>query len=157
MTKKKSKLILWITIISFIMSAVMFGAFVVGLTRPDEDNTDTVGTFGYSLGTVDESGKVVESKKSAIQKEMQTVSGMDIQLDEETATVTYKVVFYDENKDYISTTESLSADYDAELTPENAKFFRVIITPYQVDGEDVELSVWNMSKYTKQLEVSYNK
>ena len=157
MTKKKSKIILWITVISFIMSAIMFGAFVVGLARPSEKNTDTVGRFGYSLGTVDETGKLVESKKSIVQKEMQTVSGMKIELDEEAATVTYKVSFYDEDKNYISTTEALSADYSAELTPENASYFRVIITPYQVDGEDVELFVWNMSKYTKQLEVSYNK
>lgn len=157
MTKKKSKILLWITIISFVMSVIMFGAFIVGLARPSDNNTDTVGTFDYSLGTVDETGKLVESKKSIVQKEMQTVSGMKIELDEEAATVTYKVSFYDEDKNYISTTEALDEDYNAELTPENASYFRVIITPYQVDGEDVEISVWSINKYAKQLEVSYNK
>lgn len=156
--KKRNSTLKWIAIaLSLVLSIVAVCSAMIGIFKSPSDAPDEVGLFGYSLGTVDESGKVVESKKSAIQKEMQTVNGMDIQLDEETATVTYKVVFYDENKDYISTTESLSVDYNAELTPENAKYFRVIITPYQVDGEDVTLTLFNKAKYVEQLEVTYKK
>ena len=51
----------------------------------------------------------------------------------------------------------LDADFDATEIPETAAFFRIVITPNQVDGEDVVLSVLNAGKYAGQLEVTYSK
>ena len=83
--------------------------------------------------------------------------GCTIDIDEDNATISYRVVFYDEEGEYLSTTEALETDYDETTTPETAESFRVVITPDQVDGEDVEISIFTMSKYANQLDVAYNK
>lgn len=130
---------------------VVVGAHVAG------DNTDEIGKYDYSIGAIDATGKIIESKKSIYTTDMQTVDGLTIELDEETANITYKVAFYNEDEEFLSLTESMSEDFDATNIPDGAAFFRVVITPNQVDGEDVTLTVFNYGKYAKQLEVSYSK
>ena len=156
-SERRSNIKWKITIISFIMSVIMFTAFVVGLFNPPGSTTETVGVLGYAIGNIDEDGKIVQSYKSMYMKNMQSTSGLEIDLNDETSMITYRVVFYDEDKEFISTTEVLDDDYDTSLTPEEAKFFRVIITPNQVDGDDVVVTALNISKFVKQLAVTYNK
>ena len=153
---KRSKAKWTITIISFVMSIIMFGAFIFGIFNRPSESTDEVGLFGWGIGNVDENGKVIESKKSIYTKDLQLVSGLKITLDDE-ATITYKVAFYDEDKNYISVTDSLDDNYDSASTPETAKYFRIIVTPPQIDGEDVKINAFTVNKYAKQLEVIYNK
>lgn len=152
----KSKIKWTITIISFVLSIFLFGAFVINLTNRAPETTDELGRLDYALGTIDEEGKILESKKSMYSKELQLIKGLKIELSEN-STITYKIVFYDEDKAYISTTESLDVAYSSDLEVEGAKYFRVIITPFQVDGEDVILTAFNMGKYIDQLEVIFNK
>ena len=154
--KRKSKFKWTITIISFVMSVIMFGAFVVGLFTAPPKTTDNVGTLDYAIGGIDASCKIIESYKSIYMKEMCSVSGIDIDLNEDSSIVTYEIVFYDEDKKYISTSEVLSEDYDGSSNPEGAEFFRVIITPNQIDDEDVIITALNIGKYAKQLTITYN-
>ena len=154
-TKKKNKLKLLLTITSVILSIITFVAVCVGLSKLSP--TKSVDNNDYAIGTIAESGKIVESKQSVYMKDAETIDGLTIGIDEETATITYKVAFYDEDGKFISMTESLDADFDATTIPENADTFRVVITPYQVDGENVELNIFNMGKYTSQLDVSFVK
>lgn len=154
-TKKKNKLKWLLSIGSVILSVVTLVAVCVGLSNLAD--TKKVSKTDYAIGTINETGKVVESKQSAYMKEAETVDGLSIEIDEETATITYKVAFYDEDGNFISATENLDADFDATSIPENADTFRVVITPYQVDGENVELNILNVGKYTSQLDVTFNK
>ena len=155
---RKNKLTWWLVVISFVMSAVMFGAFIFGVVSNDTDSTtDVLSSNDYTLGTIDDSGKILESKKSAYTKDMYDVTDLEITVDEETVTVTYRVVYYDEDKEFISATEELEGDYEITSLPENAKYFRLVVTPYMVDGEDVTLTVFNKAKYVEQLEVTYKK
>ena len=131
-------------------------ALFVGLNA-DKQTTIDVKKSDYEIGMIADTGRIVDSKQSAYTEDLMTVDGLVIEIDEETATVTYKVAFYDAEEDFISMTGDLSADYDSTQIPENAEFFRVMITPYAVDGEPVKLNVLNVSKYTKQLSVSYAK
>ena len=101
-------------------------------------------------------GKNVDSKLHIAMKKAKTVDGMKIKFGND-AQITYKVAFYDEDEKFVSMTDALSEDFDTSKIPATAKTFRVEITPNQVDGKDVELTVWNMSKYASQLEISYNK
>ena len=154
--KKKGKLKWLLTIVSVVLSIATLVAVCVGLGNIAD--TKKVDNGDYAIGTiVAESGKIVESKQSAYMKDAESVDGLTIDIDEETATITYKVAFYDEDGKFISMTESQETDFDATNIPENAETFRVVITPYQVDGENVELNIFNMGKYTSQLDVSYNK
>ena len=85
---------------------------------------------------------------------MSTIQDLEITLDDN-SNITYKVVFYDEDEKFVSATGMLETDYTSTATPENAEYFRVVITPNQVDGEDVILNIFNMGKYTKMINVSF--
>lgn len=154
-TKKKNKLKWLLTIGSVILSVVTLVAVCVGISNLVD--TKKVTKNDYAIGTINETGKIVESKQSAYMKDAETIDGLTIDIDEETATITYKVAFYDEDGNFISMTESLENDFDTTTMPENADTFRVVITPYQVDGENVELNILNVGKYTSQLDVTFNK
>ena len=155
-TKKKNKLKWLLTITSAVLSVVAIVGVCFGLSNLAK--TKSVDNGDFAVGTiVAESGKIVESKHSAYMKDAENVDGLTIDIDEETATITYKVAFYDEDGKFISMTETMDEDFDATNIPENATSFRVVVTPYQVDGENVELNIFNMGKYTSQLEITYNK
>lgn len=110
----------------------------------------------YNIGAVSvETGKVIESKQNFC-SEMFEIDGAEIKVEED-ATASYKVFFYDEDKAYISATDTLSEDLATDSIPETAKYFRVMVTPALVDGEPVECKITNMSKYISQISVTIEK
>ena len=76
-------------------------------------------------GTINETGKIIESKKS-IYSDMTTIEDMEITL-AENSNITYKVVFYDEDENFISMTESVETDFDTTANPENAEYFELFV------------------------------
>ena len=110
----------------------------------------------YKVGAVSvETGKVIESKQNYC-SEMFEVEGAEIKVEED-ATASYKVFFYDEDKNFIEATDTLTQDLDTDDIPATAKYFRVMVTPALVDGEPVECKVLNMSKYISQISVTIEK
>ena len=110
----------------------------------------------YKVGAVSvESGKIVESKQN-FYSEMFELEGAEIKVEED-ATASYKVFFYDEDKNYIEATDTLTQDLDADSIPENAVYFRVMVTPALVDGEPVECKTLNMNKYISQISITIEK
>lgn len=152
---KKNKLKWILTIVSFILSIATLVSVVVGINKMTD--TKHLNKTDYSIGTISNTGKIVESKQSAYMKNAETVDGLVIDIDEETATITYKVAFYDEDGDFISMTSPLETDFETANIPENADTFRIVITPYPVDNENVELTIFNVGGYLSQLDVSFNK
>ena len=150
---KNKKLNVILTITSIVLSVLALVSVAVAIHKNIVIKTASV--TSYSVGAINETGKVIESKQSVYLKDMQKIDGMKIELDEETATITYKVAFYNEEDKFVSMTESLDADFDATNIPETATQFRVVITPLAVDGEAVELNIFNMAKYVNQLDVSW--
>lgn len=156
MTKtKKEKAKWWLTIGAVVLSVVALVSAIIGLTK--NITTTKLGSTDYAIGSVDSTGKVIDSKKSVYSKDLNTTDNLTIDIDEDTATITYKVAYYDENEKFVSMTETMSNDLDTTSIPSTAEYFRVIITPNQVDGEDVTLNIFNMSKYTSQIEVTFDK
>ena len=149
--RKSNKLKLILTIVSIVLSL----ATLVGMlfTFGNMADTKNFSSMDYHIGTIDDGGKIVESRKS-IYSDMSTIQDLEITLDDN-SNITYKVVFYDEDEKFVSATGMLETDYTSTATPENAEYFRVVITPNQVDGEDVILNIFNMGKYTKMINVSF--
>lgn len=149
----KSKWI--VTLVAFLLIAAVLVGFGVKISQ--QEKTVTLNSFGYSVGGVNSTtGKVIETKKSIYTKNLGNVAGMEIEIGED-ATITYKVAFYDEDKDFISMTDAQSDDFDNANIPELAKYFRVVITPNQVDGEDVTINTLSIAKYANMLKITYNK
>lgn len=151
--KEKAQWLLVLTAI--VLSVIALVSAVIGLNK--HETTTNVTNSMYAVGTIDETGKIIDSKKSAYMKDLHTTENLTIDIDEETATITYKVAYYDEDEKFLSMTDSLSNDLDETTIPENAKYFRVVVTPNQVDEEDVKLNFFNKSNYTSQLEITFNK
>lgn len=153
---KKKDVTVWVSIISILLSLVTAFGIFIGF-KYDKQTTINVKYNDYGIGMIADTGKIVDSKQSAYTKDLMAVDGLTIEIDEVTATVTYKVAFYDAEEEFISMTGDLSTDYDSTQIPDNAEFFRIMITPYAVDGEPVKLNIFNMGKYTSQLDVSFAK
>lgn len=153
--KKKGKLKLGLSIVSIVLSIITLVAVCVGLGNLADNKT--LGNNDYAIGTINATGKVVESKQSAYTKNTYATDGMVIELNEETATITYKVAFYDKDGKFVSMTEALDKDFETTTIPETATTFRVVVTPLAVDGNAVELNIFNVGKYTSQLKVTIKK
>ena len=153
---KREKLKGIMVLASCLLSVATFMTVAIGMSKSTK-TTATVRSVEYTLGNVDEDGKVIESKKAIVMKDTKNVDGLAIDIDEENATVTYRVVFYGEDGEYISATENMATDYEEEITPDGAETFRIVVTPNKVDGEDVQIGALSVGKYAKQLAVTYNK
>ena len=121
------------------------------------DTTKEVRNSAYAIGTIDETtGKYLASNQSIYMEDMENVDGLTIEVSEN-AQVTYRVAYYAEDESFIMLTEALNENLDAETIPESATYFRVVITPNEVDGEAVEIKTFKIGSYAKQITVSYNK
>lgn len=154
-TRKKEKAKWWLIIGSVVLSVIALVSAIIGLTK--NITTTKLSTTDYTIGCVDSTGKVIDSKLSVYSKDLESTENLTIDIDEKTATVTYKVAYYDENEEFISMSEASAKDLDSTSIPATAKYFRVVITPDAVDGEAVELNIFNMAKYTSQIEVTFAK
>lgn len=147
--------------VKWIITAVLFVVLiglVIGLTvrLNNNETSKTLTTFNYEIGAIDTTtGSEIDSQQSIRQKSLANVDGMKIEVAEDSQ-VTYKVLFYDEEETFVSATSSLSGDF-AEEVPETAEYFKIVITPNEVDGEPVTVSVFNCDRYSQMLTVSYNK
>lgn len=137
-------------IVVFVLIAVLSVGLICTVCSLNRNiKTRDIAWTEYSVGAFDESGKIVEDDKSSlITKDFITVEGMKIELEED-AEITYKVFFYNEDQEFISSQEG-----ETEIV-EGAKYMRIQITP--TADEDGEISLLEKSGYAKQLSVTVNK
>ncbi len=152
---KKARLKNFLVALTCVVSLVTSVAVAIFMANSMK-TTATVTSVEYTRGNVDENGKRVESKRSIVMKDTKNVDGLAIDINEDNATVSYRVVFYGVDGEYLSMTESMTTDYETTSTPDDAETFRVVVTPNKVDGEDVEISMLEIGKYASQLAVTYN-
>lgn len=153
--KAKNRFRFGISLLALFLSVATLIALLLGVFAPG-DSTKSLKWNDYERGNVNEVGKVIESRQSMCSSELNNIDGLVVDIDEEKATITYKLAFYDEDGKYLSMTESLDKDFDNSIIPEGAEQFRVIITPLEVDGEPVEIGYFAMSKYASQLDVTFD-
>lgn len=144
-----------LTAIAFLLVGIVLVGFGIKLNK--QEKTVTLNGLNYSIGAISSTtGKNVDSKLSIYTKNYGNVDGMEIALNDD-ATITFKVAFYDEDKKFIAMTDALNEDFDTANIEEGSKYFRVMITPNQVDGEDVKLNIINYIPYANMLKITYNK
>ena len=153
--KKMSKVSLVASISAIVLTVLTVLGISVGVFAANVTSTK-VNVGDFDKGTITAEGKIVDSKLSLYMEEAETVDGLEIELDSDSATITYKVAFYDEEGKFISITEEQTGDFDNANVPESARSFRVVITPYEVDGKAVKLHLFNKADYIKQITVRYN-
>lgn len=136
-------------IVSFVLIAILSIAVVFAFVKIDRnEKTKTLGanSFTYAIGILDSEGDYEQGTTSIYTKDYHSVDGLTIEVKDD-ATVTYKVFFYDENQDFINMSSDLSE------VPDNAEYFRVMITP----TNDAEVSFFEIDDYAEQLTIRINK
>ena len=148
-SRKSNKVMLAVLCIAVI---VLVGTVTVLAIQLNRTTTATLFGTAYAVGTLDDNGKVAESKENIYTKDLISVDGLKITIKEK-ADVQYKLYFYDADKAFVSASEEwLTADFEGTI-PDTAKYVRVVIDPI----EDNEVSVLEVFGYADQLTVTYNK
>lgn len=155
MKKFKKQIFIGIVVAVALVLVVMAVGFAkIGEKFESMETSTRYTKKSYAIGSISTTtGKVVESRQNIYTNDMNKIADATIKLSED-ATITYKVFFYDEDRVFISATESLDEDFNAENIAEGAVYFRVVITPALVDGEPVELATADdMARYTSQISI----
>ena len=140
-----------LTIAVVLISIVMIGV-IVKMTR--SETTKTVGGFyNYEIGLLDDTtGEELSGTSSIRTKDYVTTDGLTVEVKKD-ANVSYVIYFYDTDKEFLTKTETLTADYDGTAIPEGAEYAKIVITP----NNDAEVS-WNeINGYQNKLTVTVNK
>lgn len=151
-TSKFKNFCLWGSIV-LLFTAVI--GISVHLVRSEP--TKTLNATHYSVGTIDTTtGENVDSNLSFRMKNLQTTDGVVIDI-KDNPSVTYDIYFYNEDEELVGYQLDLEVDFDSESLMPGYEYFKITITPNQVDGENVVCSIWNILNYTNQVSVTFNK
>ena len=149
LNNKLKMTLLWVVI------ALLCVGMIFAFVKMDRnETTKTIGTSSltYAIGIIDAEGEYEQGTSSIYMKKLHSVDGLTCELDED-ATITYKIVFYDEDEKFVDSTGDLSLNYDGTAIPTTAKYFRIEITP----TNDAEVSFMEIGTYASQLTVKVNK
>ena len=110
----------------------------------------------FSIGGLSESGKYVEQDNTIYTKEAFECKDLRIDVDFE-KTITYKVFFYADSGEFISSTEELTENF-VSAVPGGATHARVLITPdwkeLEIVKNDEKVIKWyEIAKYAGQLTI----
>lgn len=134
------------------MLVALIGGVTYAIVRvAQKDETKEISSLAYKIGALDDNGAFVKNTASIVSKDFISSDGLTIKL-QENAEVSYKVYFYDADKNFVSASEAQSADY-AGTIPENSKYAKIVVTPLH----DAEVSIFEICGYAKQLTVTVNK
>lgn len=154
--RKFKKIMLWVLI------AALVTAVVVAFVKISKiEKTKDVGTLSYTIGSLNaDDGKEIKDEHSFRTKHLNADKFNKIDIKDK-ADVTYQIFYYNADKKFIGKSEDLSAD-TTELpatqalgeATENVKYFRVVV---KVTDTSKKVTVFNISKYVKQVTVTLNK
>jgi hypothetical protein len=145
-TKHKIKNGVIVFLAGLVILAVTAAAFA--FSNVDSFALDTI---NYQIAGVNEEGAVESSDKSSLVSSLVEVDGLEITV-EDNAKASYVVHYYDEDKEYISSSDVLDVDYALEA-PENAKYARIEIVP----NDDNYITIFEKAEYASQINVNVAK
>lgn len=158
-SKKTKSIISGILLVAIIAGVLALAGSLLG------KETKTISSTEFSVGGINAQGNYVESKTSIYTKDMFECQGLSIEPDFE-ATGTYKVFYYDSNKNFIGATDELNAEDGVYTRGDdfvNAQYARIMITPdvpVDEDGNEVEdfkIRFYEVTSYASDYTITVNK
>ena len=140
------------TVVFVLIAMLMVGLCATIVTLDKQIETETVSVWAFSNGALDAEGEYDESDASIYTKDLLTVNGLEIEVEED-AEVTYEVFFYNEDKEFISSSGELSDNYVYANDVEGAEYCRVVITP----TDDEEIGLFEKNGYARQLTIKVDR
>ncbi|MFQ6749341.1 MAG: hypothetical protein ACLRFR_00675 [Clostridia bacterium] len=155
--KQKNKNILKNVCIWGAIGLLAAGVVALGVNAIQNEPTKTLNSTHYAVGTIDTTtGENADSNLSFRMKDMQTTDGLVIDI-KENAKVTYDIYFYNADKEFVGVQEDLAIDIATQDISPEYEYFRIAITPNQVDGENVVCTLLNKITYTtNQISVTFD-
>ena len=156
-TKDKVKWIITL-VVGILLTLGVIGS-IIGINGLK--TTEKVNRYDYEVGIINSAtGRIETSDYNIYQKDLELLDGLKIDI-KENATVSYKLAYYNEDKEFISMDETSSKfdfEYSADLEtiPEGAVYFRIEITPDFTDGTS-KINGLNIRSFTNQLTVVHKK
>lgn len=124
---------------------LVIGAVIFGCVKIFGNETKTISVTEFSVGGLDEFGEFERNDRALITKEMFECRGLTVEPDIE-STSTYKIFFYNMDKEFLESTSATSGVYSGEV-PVAARYARVMIIPAIPEGEDAER--WKIGFFEK--------
>lgn len=143
----------WKNILLIGLACITLVGAIAGISALFKNSKETTKVINpsYAVGGLSVDGKFVDTKESIYTKDAFACQGLDIDVDFR-SNVSYKIFFYDDDV-FLSSTDTLTENYDETTTPSFATYARVLITP----NDDTEIKWYEISKYADQLTISVNK
>lgn len=136
-----------------VIATIMSATALVKISR--QETTYEIGWTSYQVAGVTADGKIdTEDTSSMTSAHFDCTKGFKITKNQ--TAVQYRVHFYDENKQFIQSSEVLTADYEYAVDQvANAKYARVELTPN--NDEDGKVTVFELAGYADYLDIIVNK
>lgn len=163
MARRIGKRINWKQVGLIVLIVIIGIGAIAGLSALVEGDRTVMGT-AFAKGNLDASGKFVESDVHLYLKDAIEINNLKVERDFD-AGVSYRIVFYNKNMEYVGETESLQgnwdiADHKAEFETDGnfdgAKFARIVVSMPEAD-ENGKISSTEVLKYAGQLKITYTK
>ena len=152
MTKQKKDTFKWIIV--FVLIALIAGGTIFSVvTLRKNETSKTVSALSFEIGNLNESGGFNKNDTSTmVTKNMLKLEDIEIILPEDSGVV-YKVFYFDEDGDFISSSEYLDTHEFKDEPAEGATQVKIVVKPVS----DPEISFFEIPKYAKQITIKVSK
>lgn len=140
-------------IIGVIIAVLLIGMAGTIWIMNSKIKTRDISSYSYEVGILDNQGRAVEDNSALRSKDFITADGLTVTVSEN-ASVTYQLYFYDEDKQFVEASETLTTDY-TEAVAEGVAYVKIVITP--TADKDGIVSNSEVVPYADQIKVTVNR
>ena len=151
---KKSKLKKVLAGVGIVLALATTGGLIAHWATNKKDDDVESATVKYTIGVMTEDGKIDDGKKTSLISDFVEVENLVIDIPDEDSAVSYKVHYYNEDKEYVFSTDMFTVDYEQGELGENIKYARIELTAVE---EDVNFNIFNKGFYTIFVNVGHSK
>ena len=144
--------------IKLVFAVLLIGGIIFACVKFFDRDTKTISMFEFEVGAIDENGDYKQDKQSICTKEMFSCAGLNVEPSFEYSG-TYRIFFYNMDRDFICSTESLTNVYTEEI-PAAARYARVMITPdapLDEDASSFSINYFEKFGYAREVTISVSK
>lgn len=140
-------------IIGVIIAVLLIGMAGTIWIMNSKIKTRDISSYSYEVGILDNQGRAVEDNSALRSKDFITADGLTVTVSEN-ASVKYQLYFYDEDKQFVEASETLTTDYTEAVT-EGVAYVKIVITP--TADKDGIVSNSEVVPYADQIKVTVNR
>lgn len=137
--------------IALLFVLVVSAVISLGVRLGQSQTYAYLGHDDYVVGTLDNTGAFTKNGGSFVTEDYYEVDGLAVTV-KENAELSYKLYFFNEDKEFISATNNFCVTYNGVI-PEDAAFFKISIDP----TNDDDISIYDIMNFSSQVEVKYYK